>query len=115
MVVEVILKLKTRTSTSQQLGIGLGTWDMSCKHGPARTVRPGSQVGLSPLLILSISSVLSEMPRFPSVVGSSCGPVAAAGCMATWLFGRGPSKNSVRMLSSEGFRIAVGGGRGGES
>ncbi len=65
-----------------------------------RTFRFGSQVGLSPLFNLSISSTLSDVPCIGNLRLDS---TARAGIFlsSSGLSRRGPSHKSVRMLSSE--------------
>ena len=65
-----------------------------------RTFRFGSQVGLSPLFSLSISSTLSDVPCIGNVKLDS---KERAGIMlsSSRLSRTGPSHNSVRMLSSD--------------
>jgi len=70
-----------------------------------RTLRFGTQVGLSPLLRRSISSALS-------LVSTGAGTLSAAGLGcgdAGFESSRtGPSQNSVRMLSSDVRRSSMG-------
>jgi len=72
---------------------------MKIRH-VVRTFRFGSQVGLSPLFSLSISSILSEVPCIGRL---KLDPTAGAGISlsSSGLSRTGPSHKSVRMLSSE--------------
>lgn len=65
-----------------------------------RTFRFGSQVGLSPLFNLSISSTLSDVPCIGNLKLDSRA-WAGLSLSSSGLSNTGPSHNSVRILSSE--------------
>src|SRR4051794_24613406 len=54
-----------------------------------------------------MSSARSETPKFASVMAVSTSWVGDVGSSSVSQSGRGPSRNCVRMLSSEGRRMAA--------
>lgn len=70
------------------------------------TFRFGTQLGFSPRLILSISSARSLVSLLSNLYSDSSSSSGGAG-PAVLSSNKGPSQNSVLMLSSDGFRMTI--------